>query len=379
MVEKIKKISEKINLIKVLIFVICVALYIVFTAVTSGFRNDLPSQNAAKRFAPDGDYAQVSAFIAKDSALPTDMMVMFQYQLVQELESRAFEEGENSGRSYIYAYSAPVDDMKLRSNRASVTAKVTAVGGDFFIFHPYKLLSGAYFDSTDENGDGVVLDAETAWTLFGSSNVAGMEVEIGDRVYPVRGVIEREKGLFAKTSGDEQSMIFVSFGVVNGADTSFSDDMGMNAGMYSVAAGATTFEMLMKNPVKGFAADVLTKVLKDAFALQDDVFEVVENSSRFNFVPELNVLKDFGNRSMKTADIIYPGWENRARAYEDVVSVFLLIRILLLIYPVILTVKYGIILIKLLHKKIKSCITNIQNKINKKYEKKWLERQEANE
>jgi hypothetical protein len=240
-------------------------------------------------------------------------------------------------------------------------------------------LSGAYFDSTDENGDGVVLDAETAWTLFGSSNVAGMEVEIGDRVYPVRGVIEREKGLFAKTSGDEQSMIFVSFGVVNGADTSFSDDMGMNAGMYSVAAGATTFEMLMKNPVKGFAADVLTKVLKDAFALQDDVFEVVENSSRFNFVPELNVLKDFGNRSMKTADIIYPGWENRARAYEDVVSVFLLIRILLLIYPVILTVKYGIILIKLLHKKIKSCITNIQNKINKKYEKKWLERQEANE
>ena len=381
MIDKIKKILKKINLIKVSIFAGCIIVFLILSAISGSLAADLPSQNAVTRYAPKGGYAQASAFIKPENAISVETMLMFDYQLTHELEERAFEEEEGGGRSYIYAYSAPVGELRLRSSRASATATATAVGGDFFIFHPYKLLSGSYFGGDDENGDGVMLDADTAWTLFGSSNVAGMEVEINDRAYPVRGVIQREKGSFAKTSGDEKSMIFVSFGVVNSGSNDMYDfsDFGMMDTMSSSGTGATCFEMLMKNPVKHFVPDVLTKVLKDSFALKDEDFEVVENSSRFSFVSELNVLKNFGNRSMKMVSIVYPGWENRARAYEDVLSVLLLFRLLLLIYPIVFAVKYGIIIIKLLHKKIKSVINNAKNKINKRYEKKWLERQEANE
>ena len=376
MIDKIKKIPEKLNLIKALIFVICITVYCVLTVVSSALTGSLPSQTAAKRFAPDDDYAQATAFIEQTHALPADMMAVFRYQLGTELENRAFEDDEVKGRPYVYAYSAPAGSMKVASSRgSSVTASVTAVGGDFFIFHPYRLLDGAYFNDEDENGDGVMLDADTAWALFGSSNIAGMEVEINDRAYPVRGVIQRESGPFTKASGDAASMIFVTFGVAN----SMSADAVEGSFTDNAFTGATCFEMLMKNPVKGFTRDVLSKVLKDSFGLTDDDLEVIENSSRYSLLSELNVIRNFGKRSMKTEDIIYPGWENRARAYEDVVAVMLLFRIMLLVYPVFIMVKYGIIFIKFLHTKLKSGINKIKNRLEKRYEKKWLEKQEANE
>ena len=87
MIDKIKKIPEKLNLIKALIFVICITVYCVLTAVSSALTGSLPSQTAAKRFAPDDDYAQATAFIEQTHALPADMMAYSDTNWVRSLKT----------------------------------------------------------------------------------------------------------------------------------------------------------------------------------------------------------------------------------------------------------------------------------------------------
>ena len=53
-----------------------------------------------------------------------------------------------------------------------------AVGGQFFEFHPLRLLSGSYIAEGDLSPDRVLLDRELAWELFGGTELTGMSVEV---------------------------------------------------------------------------------------------------------------------------------------------------------------------------------------------------------
>ena len=64
-------------------------------------------------------------------------------------------------------------------------------------------------------------------------------------------------------------------------------------------------------------------------------YEIVENSSRFGLMNRFTVLRNFGIRSMNTKNIVFPYWENRARAYEDLAALLLILELLCLVYPVI--------------------------------------------
>lgn len=73
-----------------------------------------------------------------------------------------------------------------------MTVTAVGAGGNYFLFHPLTLLSGGYISDEDYMADRVVLDAQTAFNLFGSSDVAGMEVTINGRTFPIAGVVQSE-------------------------------------------------------------------------------------------------------------------------------------------------------------------------------------------
>ena len=367
-IDKIKNFLKKINLIRLAIFWGCLIPFIVLSVVAAKLSKGLDAQTFARRFDKSGGYAQISAFLTQEAAVDAHNIRMMEFYIDQGLQE-GVEVSEETGRPYIYGYSAPVGKIDIRSDRASVNVDATAVGGDFFMFHPYELVSGAFFDGNDLNGDGVILDTNAAWTLFGGSSVAGMRVEIGGNVYPVRGVIRRDTGFYAKASGEEDSMVFISYGVADnlagGMDNTDKTDI-------------TCFELMMRNPVKQYAYGIMDRVLNEKMGLEKDSYELVENSSRFSFLSGLKVVKSLGTRSMKKNTIIYPGWENRARGYEDVIGIMTLFKILLLIYPLIIVIIYAVRLVKLAIAKIKKVADDVRKKAADKYRKKWLERQETN-
>lgn len=56
--------------------------------------------------------------------------------------------------------------------------------------------------------------------------------------------------------------------------------------------------------------------------------EVLENTTRFDFLNLLKQLTQFGTRSMSSKAIIYPYWENMARGYEDIALLLLVFELL---------------------------------------------------
>ena len=187
--------------------------------------------------------------------------------------------------------------------------KVKAVGvtDNFFVFHPVSLLQGSYFDEDMIMKDGVIIDEDAAFTLYGSNDVVGMPVYVENELYYIRGVIERESTYLAREAGLDSSICYVS------ADTLSS---------YGMVEGSYTYEVIMPNPVEGFAKNILVTALNDT----ENKLEVIENSNRFSVSARKEIVFDFSVRSMSSNGILYPYWENQARAHEDICGILFIIQ-----------------------------------------------------
>lgn len=193
-------------------------------------------------------------------------------------------------------------------------ADALGIGGDFFLFHQLRLLSGSYFSGNDLMQDYVILDRETAWQLFGSVDVAGMLVTISGRPHMVIGVVERPGGKLYEAAGLDGPRVFVSYETLSA---------------YGSSGGINHFEIVMPNPVRQYALNYV----REQLGKQEREVEVLENSTRYSIGKRLRLLLDFGTRSMNGKAIIYPYWENVARGYEDILALLTLFQMLFLLYP----------------------------------------------
>ena len=281
----------------------------------------LKEQNVASEWSKKDDYVQLSCFFSKDAGMTSEQILPVERQLTEALQNAAAENESGMGRSYVDAYSSQ-GQLTVYSDKTSVTVRAFGVGGDFFQFHPLKLLDGTYFDGNDFNGDGVILDENVAWQLFGGNHISGMTVEIDNVVYPVRGVVRSDSGFFSEAAEEEKPTIYVSYGILaKGKEEPLPVD---------------SYELLILNPVKQFGF----RALKDALGLDETAYEIVENTTRYGLLNRLALLKNFGVRSMRTKNIVFPYWENRARAYEDVVELLFVLELLCLIYPAVRLVRF---------------------------------------
>lgn len=293
-------------------------VFVILLAVTGHMSENLTEQQMAKRWNEKGGVAQISCFFSTNASVTEDTLEEFEHSIDNYLkESSITLESENpSARLWVDAYSAE-GKLTLSSDTGSVEADAMGIGGDFFLFHPQKLLYGAYFSGNDLNQDYCVIDEDTAWQLFGSNNVEGMMVYVAGVPHMVSGVIERPKGRLVEAAGLDSTRVYVSLGTLEA---------------YGSSNGINHYEILMPNPVKEFAF----KYVKEQLGSDERESEVLENTTRYNLLNRLKLIKGFGTRSMNGRAIIYPYWENLARGYEDIIGLLTAFMLLFLLYPSVL-------------------------------------------
>ena len=330
--------------------IVSMVVSLLLYGVTSFMSNSLDTQQMAERWSKEKDVAQVSCFFSPDAGISADSIESFRHTLDDALkEASIVQDSPNVGaRLWADAYSAD-GKISVKSDRATVSADAIGIGGDFFLFHPLKLLYGAYFSGNDLNQDYCILDEDAAWQLFGSNNVAGMMVTIGGRPHVVAGVIHRETDRLSEAAGLESTVVYVSYSTL--------DTYGQNYGI-------NHYEIVMPNPVSDYAYNYV----KEHIGMSEKQMEVVENSGRFDLLKRFEILADFGTRSMTGKAIIYPYWENVARGYEDIIAGITLLAVLFFLYPTILLLILLVIYWKHKTWSVKTICLFLQDKWERKME-----------
>ena len=297
-------------------------LFLILAFVANHLGQTQDSQSMAERWSKDGKTSQVSCFFSVNAGIDEDRIREFEHTIDGALADAAVlqESGNPGARLWADAYSAD-GKITISSDKSSVQADAIGIGGDFFLFHPLKLLSGAYFSGNDLNQDYCVIDQDAAWQLFGSNDVAGMTVYIGGIPHIVTGVVQREDGRLTEAAGLDSTLVYVSYQTLS--------ELGTNNGI-------NHYEIVMPEPVSDFAYNYVKEKLGSA----EKETEVVENTSRYCFLSRLKLIPQFGTRSMNGKAIIYPYWENVARGYEDILVVVTLFELLFLLYAMILAIVF---------------------------------------
>ena len=307
---------------------VCTMLAIGLHVVSATLKNQLVHEQIAALWDKEGDTAQISIYFSeeekynfKNSLESTVFQLESWYHgLLTELETASIatdtEDTPSSARLVVYGYSAS-GTVSMETEQSRTDTKAYGVGGDFFLFHPLKLVSGGYFSESDLMQDRVILDTETAWKLFGSNDIVGMFVKINGIPHMVVGVYERETGYFNDAAGNDKSCVYVSH------ETLYQH------GQYH---GLETIEYMLPNPVTGYALSLIKKQCSDM-----DV-ALIEHQNRFEFMSLIKVLGEFGTRSMGLSGITFPYWENMARGYEDILAGLLLAELILIAYTIIVLI-----------------------------------------
>ncbi len=297
-------------------FVISLILLIVINDMSQS----RASEQVAERWSSEGGVSQISCFFSVNSNISEDRLIEFEHGIDSALAEASVLPDENNpdARLWVDAYSAS-GEITVSTDRATVNAAAIGIGGDFFLFHPEKLLYGSYFSGNDLMQDYCIIDEDAAWQLFGSNNVAGQIVTIRNIPHIVIGVIERESGRLAESAGLDSTVVYVSYSTLE---------------KYGRSNGLNHYEIVMPDPVTGFAYQYISEKL----GYDEENVEVIENTGRFSLLSRLKLIAAFGTRSMNGKAIIYPFWENIARGYEDILLALTFVWVLTLLYPVLLVV-----------------------------------------
>lgn len=256
----------------------------------------LLSQQEAERWRGENtrEYRQISCFMPYDSAVGLKEIYTFRYAMLDDLRAAGVEWKEEV-YPFIDAWSRE-GKMKISGEKAATDAPALAVGGQFFEFHPLRLLSGSYIAEGDLSPDRVILDEELAWELFGGTELTGMSVQIDGVEFVVGGVVEREKDSASRRAYTGEKGFFMSYDAyraISGEDR------------------IDCYEVVLPETVRGFAAQLVA----ERFPNKEG--ESVVNTGRFDFDRLMRLSRDLSGRAAHSAAVRYPYWENAARIAES--------------------------------------------------------------
>ena len=292
--------------------VTAVLLGALFIGLLLHTRGVLLSQQAAERWRGENrtDFAQVSCFVPVDEKLTLVQVHSFRQEILRRLESAAMDASDGE-RLWVDAWSTQ-GKVLVATELGRGEARVVAVGGEFFLFHPLRLLNGNYITASDLMQDRVLLDEELAWLLFGGTQLQGLELRLNGVPFVVGGVIEREQDRFSRRAYTAGMGLFMSWDAWS---------------LLQENAGIDCYEYVMAEPVHGAAV----ALAREKFPIGRG--EILQNTDRFTVSRLTAVLRSYGSRSMQTQGIIYPYWENAARSAEDAAALYLLLGSLVLLTP----------------------------------------------
>ena len=308
--------------------------------------------SAARRFQGDGEtrFAQLAVFMPEGKGKSEEDIQRFRQSLDATLVEQSLEAPEN-GSLTIDAYCGFAGVTVSSENTTGSSVKAAGVGGDFFYFHPLTLLGGSYIRSDDLMDDLVVLDEETAWRLFGGTDLAGLTMYINDKPFVVAGVVARETDFATQKAYTGDGGVYMSYSALS---------------RLVETASITCYEIVMPNPIRNFAKGILEDFPADGG-------DLVENSSRYEFSHLLEVAKNFAERSMRLNGVIYPYWENAVRLTEDYAALLAVLSIVFAVCPAVTVLVLGIRQIRRTYRFVKA---KVPEKVEAAVEKRREERLE---
>lgn len=316
-------------------------------------------------------YCQISTFLSENSGLTTDMLGTVRTGITNALQtvSIAAKEGQKLCPD---AYSALLGQSTVRCDSSGYSeAEITAVGGDFFLFRDFTLLSGAYFSDDDLMQDGIVIDRDIAWALYGSEDITGMELTINNVRFYISGVIDTPRDKEEKICRGEFPQAYITY---DGASA-----IAASMGLFDAATGTsdfkkiTSYEVVMPEPVSGFAKGSVSGIMQGFGG------ETLVNTGRFESGKRLKALKKVTQAAVRTTEIAYPYWENASRITEMKLSFTYLWRVLCLVIPAATLVYLVIRGAKTIKKYIVRGAVFVLDLIEKQKYKKWREKNEQKE
>ena len=312
------------QIIKLVTVLVCLLIWFVLQIYRSVTVSSLYDQNAAARFSQKNDYTTISTFFVEGTEVKEDKHREFYFNIQNALTTSAItkESEEKDARLFIEAYST-FGTASLINGKKNVNANVIGTGGDFFYIHPVELVSGMYYMPDAVMQDQILVDESVAWQLFGSSNIAGQTVSIGSKEFIISGVVRLAEGRFRKAAGYSTNLVYMPFSALAG---------------YGAISNSTnsisTYEVVMPNPVKNFARDIVKKSL----GVSETQMEIVDSASRYGNFRLFELFKSFGLRSMTGTAVRYPYWENIARGVEDILLTVLIVQAVCLAIPICIAV-----------------------------------------
>jgi hypothetical protein len=295
----------------------------------------LLSQRASERFRGENKerFEQVSVFFPVGKGTDETGIYTFRKNLENKLREASLKAPE-TGSLWADAYSA-AGEVSAEGPRGSAAASALGVGGNYFLFHPLHLRAGGYIAGDDLMHDRVVLDVELAWKLFGSPDVAGLEIKISGKPY----LVERESDFADKKAYTAGAGLYMAY------DALLS---------LSEAQQISCYELVSVSPVSGFAKGIAAEGFPDA--------EAVENSRRFTVGRIFKNIGDYGERSMNTTGVIFPYWENAARLLEDYLALLLVLAILFGLFPAACLTVLLVALLRRGRRRIKAALPDLRDR-----------------
>ncbi len=315
--EKVNKKLLKFSGICAIILAVSLVVIGVFELAVLHYKGELEYLEAGARWSADGEaYAVINLYLEEGSAVSSDQALSWVNSINTSLLNSSVTPNEGA-RSWAYTYAADVT-VSVVGVKSTVTAEAIAAGGDYFIFHPMKLLYGSYFLNDDSNPMGIVIDRNLAWKLFGAENIVGMTVTINGEEFVVTGVSEpeSENGIYGYTYGTRPRMYMNYAGYIK----TVGDDNSV-----------TVFETALPNSVKGFAKNIFDGVI----STNEETSEKIEVSSRFSFENRYSNMKTLKYSWIRENKIEYPYWENEAKVYDYYCAIFMIFEIAMAVIAVV--------------------------------------------
>lgn len=307
---------------------------------------------AAERWQNGGktDYAQISCFFGDNSGFTTDSLGSVRAGILSSLQTISVvpEEGQKLCPD---AYSAPVGQATVKGDISGRSeADITAVGGDFFLIHDFRLLDGAFFSDEDLMQDGAVIDRNLAWALYGSHDVAGMNMTINGTQFYISGVIETPKTEEEIKCAGELPKVYISYDGASGFSAAsadiYADFVGGESGNTAAEkfTKITCYEVLMPNPVENFAYQSVKSIMLGWEC------STVQNTGRFDMVKRLRAIEKLPSQIVRKNGVYYPYWENASRMVQFRLSFVYLGAVICLIIPLLTVLGLGMKALRLLKK-----------------------------
>ncbi|MBR6242666.1 MAG: ABC transporter permease [Ruminococcus sp.] len=262
-----------------------------------------------------GSFGQVSCFFSDDAGFSEDSVKMLRSQIKTDLENNISSK-DPAMKNFIDAYSSPPQNVLFKGISGRRTeSELTAVGGNFFYFHNFMLLDGSYIYESDTMQDGVVVDESLAWEIYGSDDVAGMDIYIDGVKFYIAGVVQDPQTKAEKKCRGKLPCAYITYeGVKLLSDYQSGGtgyDMMMSA--YPELEKINSYEAVLPDPVKNFAYNTIDKKLAEQYKGNIDI---VDNAKRFSPSKRAKAHKKLAEYAIIKDKVRYPYWENASRYTE---------------------------------------------------------------